>query len=148
MSSWNDSVHFYNWIGVTCSPSSKQVTILDLEVKRLVGPIPPSTGNFNCLTGINLWSNSFNGEIPREVGRLQCLHHLNLSRNSFGGKLPTNLSYCTKLKSAWRCLQQSCWANSKPPQLIVKVGESESWYEQPNRNYPSLDRKLFFFVYS
>ena len=70
MSSWNDFVHFCNWIGVTCSPSSKQVTILDLKVKRLVGPIPPSTGNFTCLTGINLWSNSFNGKIPQEVERL------------------------------------------------------------------------------
>ncbi|XP_050241844.1 probable LRR receptor-like serine/threonine-protein kinase At3g47570 [Quercus robur] len=98
MSSWNDSVHFCNWIGVTCSPSSKRVTVLDLEAKRLVGPIPPSIGNLTCLTGINLRSNSFNGEIPQEVGRLQRLHHLNLSRNSFGGKLPTNLSYCTQLR--------------------------------------------------
>ncbi|KAM3707312.1 hypothetical protein ACJW31_02G015100 [Castanea mollissima] len=98
MNSWNNSVHFCNWIGVTCSPSSKRVTVLDLEAKRLLGTIPPSIGNLTYLTGINLGSNSFNGEIPQEVGRLQSLHHLNLSENSFGGKLPANLSYCTQLR--------------------------------------------------
>ncbi|KAM3755131.1 hypothetical protein ACB098_02G017100 [Castanea mollissima] len=98
MNSWNNSVHFCNWIGVTCSPSSKRVTVLDLEAKRLLGTIPPSIGNLTFLTGINLGSNSFNGEIPQEVGRLQSLHHLNLSENSFGGKLPANLSYCTQLR--------------------------------------------------
>ncbi|KAK4583273.1 hypothetical protein RGQ29_026172 [Quercus rubra] len=98
MSSWNDSIHFCNWLGVTCSPSSERVMVLNLEAKRLFGSIPPSIGNLTCLTGINLRSNSFIGEIPQEVGRLQHLHHLNLSRNSFGGKLPTNLSYCTQLR--------------------------------------------------
>jgi Leucine-rich repeat (LRR) protein len=98
MSSWNDSVHFCNWIGVTCNPSSKTVMVLDLEAKRLSGTIPPSIGNLTYLTGINLRNNSFFGEIPQEVGRLQRLQHLNLTRNSFGGKLPTNLSYCTQLR--------------------------------------------------
>ncbi|KAM4116003.1 hypothetical protein ACJW30_02G017500 [Castanea mollissima] len=98
MNLWNNSVHFCNWIGVTCSPSSKRVTVLDLVAKRLLGTIPPSIGNLTYLTRINLGSNSFNGEIPQEVGRLQSLHHLNLSKNSFGGKLPANLSYCTQLR--------------------------------------------------
>ncbi|KAM3707319.1 hypothetical protein ACJW31_02G015800 [Castanea mollissima] len=78
MSSWNNSLHFCNWIGVMCSPSSKREILLT--------------------SGINLRSNCFNGEIPQEVGRLQSLHHLNLSGNSFGGKLPANLSYCTQLR--------------------------------------------------
>ena len=94
MSSWNDSIHFCNWIGVTCSPSSKRVMVLNLTAKKLSGSIPPSIGNLTYLTGINLKNNRFNGEIPQEVGRLQRLQHLNLSSNSFGGKLPTNLSYC------------------------------------------------------
>ena len=45
MSSWNESIHFCNWLGVTCSPSSKRVMVLDLEAKKLDGPIPPSMGN-------------------------------------------------------------------------------------------------------
>ena len=98
MSSWNDSIHFCNWLGVTCRPSSKQVIVLDLEAKRLVGPIPPSLGNLTHLTRINLRNNRFYGEIPQEVGHLQHLQHLDLSGNSFGGKLPPNLSYCTQLR--------------------------------------------------
>ncbi|XP_030927716.1 putative receptor-like protein kinase At3g47110 [Quercus lobata] len=120
MSSWNDSVHFCNWLGVTCGPSSKRVMALNLTAKKLSGSIPPSIGNLTYLTGIYLRNNSFYNEIPQEVGRLRLLQLLNLSRNSFG--------------------------DSKPPQLIVKVGDTRSWREQPNRNYPSLDRKLFFFV--
>ncbi|KAM3737727.1 hypothetical protein ACB098_09G077700 [Castanea mollissima] len=98
MSSWNDSIHFCNWLGVTCSPSSKQVIVLDLETKRLVGPIPPSLGNLTHLTRINLRNNRVYGEIPQEVGHLQHLQHLDLSVNSFGGKLPPNLSNCTQLR--------------------------------------------------
>ena len=94
MSSWNDSTHFCNWLGVTCSPSSKRVMVLDLEAKKLASPIPPSMGNLTYLKGINLQNNRFYGEIPQELGRLQHLQHLNLTWNSFGGKLPTNLSYC------------------------------------------------------
>ncbi|XP_065632166.1 probable LRR receptor-like serine/threonine-protein kinase At3g47570 [Quercus suber] len=85
-------------LGVTCSPSSKQVIVLDLEAKRLVGFIPPSLGNLTHLTRINLRNNRFYGEIPQEVGHLQHLQHLDLSGNSFGGKLPPNLSYCTQLR--------------------------------------------------
>ncbi|KAK4582434.1 hypothetical protein RGQ29_025570 [Quercus rubra] len=98
MSSWNDSVHFCNWLGVTCGPSSKRVMALNLTSKKLSGSIPPSIGNLTYLTGIYLRNNSFYDEIPQEVGRLQHLQHLNLSWNSFGGKLPTNLSYCTQLR--------------------------------------------------
>ena len=39
MSSWYDSVHFCNWIGVTCSPSNKTVMVLDLAAKRLAGSL-------------------------------------------------------------------------------------------------------------
>ena len=50
MSSWNDSVHFCNWIGVTCSPSNKTLMVLDLAAKRLAGSISPSIGNLTYLT--------------------------------------------------------------------------------------------------
>jgi Leucine-rich repeat (LRR) protein len=98
ISSWNDSTHFCNWFGVTCSPSTKRVMVLNLEDQRLVGTIPPSVGNITYLTRINLGNNSIYGEIPQEMGRLRRLQHLNLSYNSLGGNLPTNLSYCTKLR--------------------------------------------------
>ncbi|GLT55506.1 hypothetical protein SLA2020_286210 [Shorea laevis] len=98
MSLWNESTHFCNWFGVTCSPSSKRVMVLNLEAQRLAGSITPSMGNLTYLTGINLRNNIIYGEIPQEVGSLLRLQHLNLTFNSFGGNLPTNLSHCTQLR--------------------------------------------------
>ncbi|XP_008370153.3 probable LRR receptor-like serine/threonine-protein kinase At3g47570 [Malus domestica] len=98
MSSWNHSIHFCNWVGVSCHHSTKRVLMLNLKSKKLVGSISPSVGNLTYLTGINLRDNNFHGEIPPEMGRLQSLQYLNLSHNSFGGKIPTNLSQCIQLK--------------------------------------------------
>ncbi|XP_030925486.1 probable LRR receptor-like serine/threonine-protein kinase At3g47570 isoform X3 [Quercus lobata] len=98
MSSWNGSTHFCNWLGVTCSPSSKRVMVLNLTAKKLTGSIPPSIGNLTYLTRISLGNNNFYGEIPQEVGRLHHLQLLGLNSNSIGGKVPTNLSYCTQLR--------------------------------------------------
>ncbi|XP_048423542.1 probable LRR receptor-like serine/threonine-protein kinase At3g47570 [Pyrus x bretschneideri] len=99
MNSWNESVHFCGWVGVTCNHYTKRVFMLNLQDKKLTGTLPPSIGNLSYLTRINLGSNSFRGEIPQEIGRLQSLHFLNLSHNSFSGKMPTNLSQCTQLKT-------------------------------------------------
>ncbi|XP_059667962.1 putative receptor-like protein kinase At3g47110 [Cornus florida] len=98
MSSWNDSLHFCNWFGVTCSSTSGRVMILNLESLSLIGSIPPSIGNLTFLTGINLQNNSFHGELPQDLGRLLLLQHLNLSSNSFSGKIPRNLTHCTDLR--------------------------------------------------
>ncbi|XP_008385914.1 probable LRR receptor-like serine/threonine-protein kinase At3g47570 [Malus sylvestris] len=98
MSSWNHSIHFCSWVGVSCQRSTKRVLILNLKSQKLVGSIPPSVGNLTYLIGINLIGNNFHGEIPPEMGRLQSLQYLNLSHNSFRGKIPTNLSQCTHLR--------------------------------------------------
>ncbi|TQD78147.1 hypothetical protein C1H46_036300 [Malus baccata] len=98
LSSWNHSIHFCSWVGVSCHRSTKRVLMLNLKARKLVGSIPPSVGNLTYLTAINLIDNSFHGEIPPEMGRLQSLQYLNLSYNSFRGKIPTNLSQCTQLR--------------------------------------------------
>lgn len=99
MSLWNDSTDFCSWVGVTCNPSTKRVSILKLDSRELAGSIPASIGNLTYLTGINLTNNNFHGEIPQEMGRLRSLQvqHLNLSANLFRGKLPANISHCTEL---------------------------------------------------
>ncbi|XP_059307950.1 probable LRR receptor-like serine/threonine-protein kinase At3g47570 [Lycium ferocissimum] len=99
MASWNNSLHYCNWTGITCNPSIQRVMILDLRSLKLVGSIPPSIGNLSFLTAINLRNNSFHGEIPHEFGNLLQLQHLNLTWNSFIGTIPANLSYCTELIS-------------------------------------------------
>nr|XP_028945706.1 probable LRR receptor-like serine/threonine-protein kinase At3g47570 [Malus domestica] len=98
MSSWNHSIHFCNWVGITCHRATQRVLILDLEDKQLVGSIPPSIGNLTLLVEISLGINKFHGEIPQELGRLRTLESLNLSFNSLGGKIPTNMSHCTQLR--------------------------------------------------
>ncbi|CAN1276752.1 Probable LRR receptor-like serine/threonine-protein kinase At3g47570 [Linum perenne] len=92
LSSWNDSTHFCNWVGVSCDPSNGRVQVLNLQSLKLIGSLPPSLGNLSFLTGINLRTNSFTGRVPEELGRLPLLRHLNLSFNSFTGNIPSNLS--------------------------------------------------------
>ncbi|XP_060673860.1 probable LRR receptor-like serine/threonine-protein kinase At3g47570 [Ziziphus jujuba] len=98
MNSWNHSIHFCNWVGITCNTSSQRVMVLNLKSLQLAGSIPPSIGNLTYLTGINLMNNSFHGEIPQEMGRLLQLQLLNLSYNSFGGTIPTNITHCKELR--------------------------------------------------
>ncbi|XP_058082333.1 probable LRR receptor-like serine/threonine-protein kinase At3g47570 [Magnolia sinica] len=75
MSSWNHSLHFCEWRGITCI-----------------------SGNLTFLTVITLGDNSFRGEIPQEIGRLFRLRLLDLRSNSFGGEIPSNLTYCSDLQ--------------------------------------------------
>ena len=148
MSSWNDSIHFCNWIGVTCSPSSKQVMVLNLIAKKFSGSIPPSIGNLTYLTGINLDNNSFYGEIPQEVGHLQHLQHLNLTWDSFGGKLPTNLSHCTQFRMLHASHNDLTREILDHLSSLSKLVNLQLGCQQPHRKYPCLDWKLFFFAYS
>ncbi|GLT86253.1 hypothetical protein SLE2022_044020 [Rubroshorea leprosula] len=98
LKSWNNSIHFCLWAGITCSHRRDRVTILDISSKGLVGSLSPSIGNLSFLHEIRLSNNSFHGDIPPEIGRLFKLQLLNLSYNSFEGKLPSNLSSCSNLE--------------------------------------------------
>ncbi|OVA02673.1 Protein kinase domain [Macleaya cordata] len=99
LSSWNNnnSLHFCNWQGITCSPKHQRVTELFLQSQAMVGTLSPYIGNLTFLRLINLQNNSFHGEIPQEIGRLFRLQHLYLSNNSFIGKIPASLSNCSQL---------------------------------------------------
>ncbi|XP_058110891.1 putative receptor-like protein kinase At3g47110 [Magnolia sinica] len=98
MSSWNDSLHFCEWRGITCSLRHERVTVLNLTSLKLEGSIHPQVGNLTFLNAIHLGDNSFRGEIPQEIGNLFRLQLLNLSYNSFGGEIPSNLTYCSNLQ--------------------------------------------------
>ncbi|XP_023539713.1 putative receptor-like protein kinase At3g47110 [Cucurbita pepo subsp. pepo] len=97
MSAWNDSMHFCDWVGVSCNQSIRRVVGLSLEARKLSGSIPPSLGNLTYLTEIRLGDNNLHGQIPQEFGRLLRLRHLNLSFNNFSGEIPVNISHCTEL---------------------------------------------------
>lgn len=86
-SSWNDSVHFCLWHGVTCSKGHQRVTKLNLQSQQLVGSISLYVGNMSFLREVNLQNNEFSNMIPREIGELFRLQSLRLDNNSLGAKI-------------------------------------------------------------
>ncbi|XP_030963641.1 probable LRR receptor-like serine/threonine-protein kinase At3g47570 [Quercus lobata] len=97
MSSWNDSIHFCQWKGVSCGRRHQRVTVLDLQSQKLVGSISPNVGNLSFLWKLNLENNSFYNEIPQEIGRLHRLQVLQLNNNTINGTIPSNISSCANL---------------------------------------------------
>ncbi|KAK2976305.1 hypothetical protein RJ640_002733 [Escallonia rubra] len=91
LSSWNQSVHFCHWQGVTCGVRHQRVTGLDLSSQELVGSLSPQIGNLTFLRAICLDNNSFRGPIPKEIGRLFRLQYLSLYNNSFQGIIPESV---------------------------------------------------------
>ena len=47
LSSWNDSMHFCNWLGVKCGHRHQRVTVLDLKDHKLRGTLSPYIGNLS-----------------------------------------------------------------------------------------------------
>ncbi|CAN1779949.1 Probable LRR receptor-like serine/threonine-protein kinase At3g47570 [Linum perenne] len=97
LNSWNDSSHFCNWPGVTCS-NQQRVTSLSLPNHDLAGTLSPHIGNFTFLHTLNLTSNSFRGQIPPQIGKLRHLQILSLSVNLFTGEILRNLISCIQLR--------------------------------------------------
>ncbi|XP_007220690.2 probable LRR receptor-like serine/threonine-protein kinase At3g47570 isoform X1 [Prunus persica] len=97
MASWNETVQFCHWRGVTCGRRHQRITGLNLESLNLTGSISPHVGNLSFLRVLNLQNNSFSHEIPPEIGRLHRLQDLLLNNNSLGGEIPSNLSACSQL---------------------------------------------------
>lgn len=97
MSSWNDTIHFCEWYGVTCGHRHQRVTILDLNSSKLKGIISPYLGNLSFLIKLFLYDNSLSGIIPPSIGRLHRLQRLGLNNNSFGGEIPSSLAGCYSL---------------------------------------------------
>ncbi|CAN6705210.1 unnamed protein product [Malus baccata var. baccata] len=98
LSSWNESLHFCHWPGITCGRRHQRVTVLDLQSSGLAGHLSPHIGNLSFLRALNLQNNSFSHTIPPEIGRLFRLERLLLYNNSFGGHIPFNISRCSNLQ--------------------------------------------------
>jgi len=97
LSSWNESLHFCQWSGVTCGGRDERVIQLDLHSSQLVGSLSPSIGNLSFLSLLSLENNGFTNTIPQELGRLVRLQALLLGNNSFSGEIPANISHCSNL---------------------------------------------------
>ncbi|KAB1671372.1 hypothetical protein [Gossypium barbadense] len=97
MESWNSSIHFCQWHGVTCGRKNQRVTKLELQSLKLSGSLSPHIGNMSFLRVLNLMNNSFYNQIPQSIGGLRRLETLYLTNNSISGEIPSNLSSCSKL---------------------------------------------------
>nr|XP_017220276.1 PREDICTED: probable LRR receptor-like serine/threonine-protein kinase At3g47570 isoform X2 [Daucus carota subsp. sativus] len=95
-SSWNMSLHFCLWEGITCNKQHQRVVSLNLSSTGLVGSLCPDIGNMSFLREIDLYNNSLQGPIPQEVDRLFRLKVLSLGRNDLEGKIPGTIG---RLKS-------------------------------------------------
>ncbi|KAM5556657.1 hypothetical protein ABKV19_024173 [Rosa sericea] len=97
LNSWNDSVHYCKWRGITCGRRHQRVTALNLQGYDLHGTISPYICNLSFLRNFSLYNNNFSGKIPQQVEHLFRLRHLNLSHNMLEGGIPVNLTLCAEL---------------------------------------------------
>ncbi|KAL7222792.1 hypothetical protein ACSBR1_024484 [Camellia fascicularis] len=99
LNSWNDnneSIHFCQWVGVTCGRRHQRVTVLDLDHRKLAGSISPHIGNLSFLRKRSLRNNSLVNKIPPELGRLWRLQELSFLNNSISG-IPSTLGNLSSL---------------------------------------------------
>ncbi|XXG71821.1 hypothetical protein AAC387_Pa07g1059 [Persea americana] len=74
LSTWNDSLPFCQWQGITCSRRHPlRVVAMNLTGLQLAGPLSPFIANLTFLREIDLSRNKLHGQIPQEFG---CLFRL------------------------------------------------------------------------
>ncbi|XP_058201408.1 probable LRR receptor-like serine/threonine-protein kinase At3g47570 [Rhododendron vialii] len=97
LNSWNESIHFCQWVGVTCERRHHRAIVLRLEHQELTGSVSPHVGNLSFLRELWLRNNSLSREIPPELGRLRRLQILTVVNNSITGEIPSSISGCSNL---------------------------------------------------
>ncbi|KAK3411787.1 hypothetical protein EUGRSUZ_I00547, partial [Eucalyptus grandis] len=127
LNSWNNSIEFCQWYGVTCGWRHRRVTVLDLRSQGLFGSISPHIGNLSFLKEMKLQNNSLDHAIPSQIGQLRRLRILLLHNNSLVGEIPKNISSCLDL-------------------FVLGVGRNELTGEIP-RELSSLTKLWIFYLH-
>ncbi|CAM8982963.1 unnamed protein product [Rhodiola kirilowii] len=142
LSSWNASLHFCEWQGITCGKRHKRVTVITLEEEKLNGVVSPSIGNLTFLRGLYLTNNSLHGEIPKQIGQLWRLQDLSLTANSFEGQIPVELTNCSNILSMSLHLNN---LSGRIPFQFVSLSKI-TWFDIGENNFvgemPSFFRNL------
>ncbi|CAM8955339.1 unnamed protein product [Rhodiola kirilowii] len=97
LSSWNASLHFCQWPGITCDRRHQRVTALDLAEQRLTGTLSPHIGNLTFLRFLNLSDCNLKGVVPEEIGQLSRLRVFSMRSNALRGSIPLHLTNCSEL---------------------------------------------------
>ncbi|CAM0907882.1 unnamed protein product [Alopecurus aequalis] len=99
LASWNASVGFCGWRGVTCGTAlPPRVVSLNLISANLDGPLSPWIANLTSLERLDLSYNSLSGVIHEELGTLPHLQSLNLSANNLEGIIPRSVGISRSLR--------------------------------------------------
>ncbi|XP_031504194.1 receptor protein kinase TMK1-like [Nymphaea colorata] len=77
------------WLGVSCNPGSKNVSVLNLQNYHLNGTISPSITNLSSLKYVLLARNNLGGVIPPGLAQLPSLLKLDVSSNNFQPPIPS-----------------------------------------------------------
>ncbi|KAL5708377.1 non-specific serine/threonine protein kinase [Ranunculus cassubicifolius] len=119
--SWNQSLHFCQWEGITCGKNHQRVISLNLSTQNLIGSLSPSIGNLSFLRYVNLENNQFSGRIPQEIGRLFRLQKFIVINNTFEGEIPVNLTRCADL--TYIDIEKNNFSGNIPPKIgsLVKL---------------------------
>ncbi|CAM8958323.1 unnamed protein product [Rhodiola kirilowii] len=96
--SWNASLHFCQWPGITCGRRHQRVTALDLAEQRLTGTLSPHIGNLTFLRFLNLSDCNLKGVVPEEIGQLSRLRVFSMYGNALRGSIPLHLTNCSELR--------------------------------------------------
>ncbi|WCJ34183.1 Receptor kinase-like protein Xa21 [Euphorbia peplus] len=113
--SWNSSLHFCSWFGVTCGHRHQRVTSLTLQGQNLVGSVSPYIGNLSFIRILDLQNNTFRGNLPPETGNLFRLQRYLVNNNSISGEIPKNLSMCKELRTIFLRFNQ--FEGRIPPEI-------------------------------
>ncbi|KAL7215460.1 hypothetical protein ACSBR1_027596 [Camellia fascicularis] len=94
LTSWNESIHFCQWHGVTCS--ADRVTMLDLQSQNLA-----EIGNLQRLQILRLHNNSITGQIPVNISACSSLVRINFAINMLVGNIPVQLGLLSNLQALY-----------------------------------------------
>lgn len=91
------------------------LTVFDIVMSYLTGPIPADIGKLSKLQGLYLQGNNFTG-LPSSLVNLTSLNILSLGQNTIHGSLPPNLGNCRNLLELNLSHNNLC--GSIPPEIM------------------------------